>query len=161
MKPASQVIVGVGDMAVSADPDETLVTYALGSCLGVAAWDKQAKVGGLLHFMLPTSSINPQKAEENPAMFGDTGLPAFLEALFALGATRRHLVLKLAGGAEINGHDSFEIGKRNLLLARRLLWKNAIAPSAEAVEGKVGRTLRLEIGSGRVLLKDPAGEREL
>ena len=94
-------------------------------------------------------------------MFGDTGLPLFLERLFALGATRKHLVVKLAGGAEINGPDSFEIGKRNLLLARRLLWKNALAPAAEAVGGKVGRTVRIEVGTGKVLLKDPLGEREL
>lgn len=161
MRQAQLVIVGVGDMAVSAEPAETLVTYALGSCLGVAAWDRQARVGGLLHYMLPASSINPEKAGGNPAMFGDTGLPAFLEALFALGATRRHLALRLAGGAEINGPDSFEIGKRNLLLARRLLWKNALAPVAEAVGGRVGRTLRLDVGTGRVLLKDPQGEREL
>lgn len=161
MRPATQIVVGVGDMAVSDDPAETLVTYALGSCLGVVAWDKQAHVGGLLHFMLPASTVNPEKARDNPAMFGDTGLPEFLERLFQLGATRKHLVIKLAGGAEINGPDSFEIGKRNLLLARRLLWKNALAPVAEDVGGRIGRTLRLEIGTGRVLLKDPAGEREL
>jgi chemotaxis protein CheD len=156
-----QAIVGVGDMAFSADPAQTLVTYALGSCLGVTAWDRERQLGGLLHFMLPLSSVNPEKAEEKPAMFGDKALPAFLEKLFQMGASRRHLQVKIAGGAEIHGPDSFEIGKRNLLLARRLLWKNGLAPEAEAVGGSIGRTLRLEIGSGRVLLKDPAGEREL
>jgi chemotaxis protein CheD len=161
VKPATLVVVGVADLAVSDDPNETLVTYALGSCLGVAAWDRQARVGGLLHYMLPASSVNPEKALANPAMFGDSGLTAFLERLFHLGATRRHLVLKLAGGAEINGPDSFEIGKRNLLLARRLLWKNDLAPQAEAVGGRIGRTMRLEMGSGKVLIKDPQGEREL
>lgn len=161
MRPATQIIVGVGDLAVSDDRSETLVTYALGSCLGVVAYDPHAGVGGLLHFMLPASSVNPEKARQNPAMFGDTGLPLFLQRLFERGATRRHLVIKLAGGAEINGPDSFEIGKRNLLLARRLLWKNAIAPVAEACGGRIGRTLRLDMGTGRVQLKDPAGDHEL
>jgi len=154
------VIVGVADMAFSAEPSETLVTYALGSCLGVLAWDKQARVGGLLHYMLPASAVNPEKARENPAMFGDVGLPQFLQQLFRLGATKRGLVIKLAGGAEISRSDSFEIGKRNLLLARSLLWKNALVPAAEAVGGKIGRTVRLEIATGRARLKDPAGERE-
>jgi chemotaxis protein CheD len=161
MKPASLVIVGVADLAVSDDQAETLVTYALGSCLGVSAWDRRAKVGGLLHYMLPSSNVNADKAQQVPAMFGDTALPLFFQRLFDLGAQKRSLVLKLAGGAAINGPDSFEIGKRNLLLARRWLWKNDLAPVAEAVEGHVGRTLRLEVGTGRTLLKDPSGEREL
>ena len=161
MNAAGLVIVGVADMAVSSEPGETLVTYALGSCVGLAAYDGVAGVGGLLHYMLPASAVNPAKALENPAMFGDTALPLFLQELFERGATRKHLVLKLAGGAAINGPDSFEIGKRNLLLARRLLWKNALAPAAEAVGGSVSRTLRLELATGRVLLKEPSGEREL
>jgi chemotaxis protein CheD len=152
-------IVGVGDLACSADPQETLVTYALGSCIGVTAWDRQAHVAGMLHFMLPLSSVNPEKAAANPAMFGDTGLPALLEGLFRLGAQRRSLELRLAGGAEISGGDAFEIGRRNILLARRLLWKNGLAPIAESVGGRQSRTIKLEVGSGRVLLKEPGGER--
>ncbi len=161
MKSGLKSVVGVGDMGLSNDPDKTLITYALGSCLGVVAWDSHALAGGILHFMLPNSVVNPEKAAVNPAMFGDCGLPLFLQRLFQMGATRKHLTIKLAGGAEINGTDSFEIGKRNLLLAKRLLWKNALAVSAEAVGGRVSRTLRLQIGTGRVLLKDPQGEREL
>lgn len=157
----SRVVIGVGEMAVSKDPGDLLVTYALGSCVGVTAYDAEAGVGGMLHFMLPSSAVNPLKASEVPGMFGDVALPEFLTRLFEMGATRRHLALKLAGGAEINGPDSFEIGKRNILLARRTLWKNALAPLAEAVGGRVGRTLRLEMGSGKVWLKEPSGEREL
>lgn len=157
----SLVIVGVADMAVSSDPSETLVTYALGSCLGVVAWDRRTKVGGILHYMLPSSALDPDKAREKPAMFGDVALPLFLERLIGLGATRRNLQIKLAGGAEINATDSFEIGRRNILLARQLLWKNALLPAAEAVGGRNGRTVRLEIATGRVGLKEPGGEREL
>jgi chemotaxis protein CheD len=156
-----RVVVGVGELAVSSDPGELLVTYALGSCVGVAAHDARAGVGGLLHFMLPNSAVNPEKARELPGMFGDVGLPFFLTQLFERGASRKHLVVKLAGGAEINGPDGFEIGKRNILLARRLLWKNAIVPAAEAVGGRIGRTMRLDMATGKVFLKDPDGEREL
>ena len=161
MNVTAKVVVGVGDMAVSADQGDTLVTYALGSCLGVAAWDRQARVGGLLHFMLPNSTLNPARALERPAMFGDVGLPSFLDQLFQLGATRRHLAVKLAGGAEIIGPDGFGIGHRNLLLARRLLWRNGLAPESEAVGGRISRSLRLELGTGRLWLKDLEGEREL
>ena len=154
------VVVGVADMAVSVQPSATLVTYALGSCIGVLAHDRIAGVGGLLHYMLPNSNVNLEKAAQTPAMFGDTGLTLFLHELFQRGAARKSLIIKLAGGAEINGADSFEIGKRNLLLAKRLLWKNGMAPAAEAVGGNVGRTVRLAVGTGQMLLKDPSGERE-
>jgi chemotaxis protein CheD len=152
------LVVGVGELGLSASPEDRLVTYALGSCLGVSAHDPRAGVGGLLHFMLPASSLNPEKARERPAMFGDTGLPLFLGMLFEQGATRRDLVVKIAGAAGLEGGDRFGIGGRNLLLARRLLWKNGLAPTAEAVGGKGGLTLSLDIGSGETWIKDGRGK---
>jgi chemotaxis protein CheD len=69
-----QVVVGVADMRVSNQQGEVLVTHALGSCIGVAIYDPTAKVGGILHFMLPDSNLDPGKAQEHPHMFADTGL---------------------------------------------------------------------------------------
>ena len=68
-------IVGVGDMKVSSDPADVIVTHALGTCLGIVVHDPVARVGGMLHVMLPTSTINPDKARLNPYMFVDTGVP--------------------------------------------------------------------------------------
>ena len=81
---AQRVVIGVGDMAVSNNTQVTLSTYALGSCIGVVAYDPVVKVGGILHMMLPDSSISPEKAVQQPAMFADTGLPLFFRALFSM-----------------------------------------------------------------------------
>jgi len=156
------VVVGVGDFKISSDPFEVLVTYYLGSCLGVAAYDPQARVGGLLHFMLPDSRINPEKALVQPAMFADTGLTLFLNELFALGATRKRTILKLAGGSKVlKDGEFFDIGRRNLLMAKKLLWKNSIEIAAEQTGGEAGRTLRLRMEDGKTFVKDPTGEYEL
>ena len=74
------------DFQVSNDPRVTLVTYSLGSCIGVAIWDPTARVSGILHYMLPDSSISPEKAKTGPAMFADTGIPRLFRDAYALGA---------------------------------------------------------------------------
>src|ERR1035438_5866398 len=85
----SQVVVGVADCRVSSGPDEVLTTYALGSCIGLAAHDPQASVGGLLHFMLPDSAIDPARGRERPFMFADTGVPMLFEQMAKIGASQR------------------------------------------------------------------------
>ena len=72
-------VVGVAEMKVSNQPNDVLVTHALGSCLGIAVHDSVARVGGIFHVMLPTASVNPGKANENPFMFVDTGTPLFFK----------------------------------------------------------------------------------
>jgi|SRR5579871_671586 len=156
------VVVGVGEYKISSSAQGVLVTYSLGSCLGVSAYDPQAGVGGLLHFMLPDSRINPEKAQAQPAMFADTGLTAFLNELFGLGATRKNLRVKLAGGSKVlKDGEFFDIGRRNLLMAKKLLWKNNLPVLAEDTGGEVSRTLRLWMADGRTLVKDGSGERDL
>lgn len=141
-------------MAVSSDPEDLLITHALGSCLGIAAHDPHAGIGGLLHVMMPLSKINPEKAEDNPFVFVDTGVPRFLDRLFEGGARKQSLTVMVAGGASVNRSetDRFSIGKRNFVVFKKLLWKNGILISAEDVGGEKARTMRLEIASGRVTL---------
>ena len=79
----SEIIVGISDLKVSNNPEDALVTYALGSCIGVAVFDPKAKVGGLLHFMLPDSSLDANKAKSTPAMFADTGIIALFKSCYA------------------------------------------------------------------------------
>ena len=68
---ADKIVVGVADLQVARDPSKSIITYALGSCIGVTLYDPVAKVGGMLHFMLPESTVSAEKAAANPAMFGD------------------------------------------------------------------------------------------
>ncbi|RLA93542.1 MAG: chemotaxis protein CheD, partial [Deltaproteobacteria bacterium] len=83
------IVVGIGDYKVTKEPSVTLITYSLGSCIGVTVYDPAAKVGGMLHFMLPESRINPERAIERPAIFADTGLPLLLKECEKLGADRK------------------------------------------------------------------------
>jgi chemotaxis protein CheD len=135
---------------VSGEAGQLLVTYALGSCIGLTLHDPKAAVGGLLHFMLPDSQLDRPRALENPFMFADTGVAAFVERLCRLGADKRRLVARAAGGASImDPQNIFDIGKRNYLALRKILWKAGILLVSEAVGGTCSRNVFLEIGSGR------------
>lgn len=153
-------IVGVAELKVSAKKSDTLVTYALGSCLGVTLYDPQAYVGGLLHVMLPTSKIDKIKAEDNPAMFVDTGVPKLFTDCYQAGADRSRLVIKVVGGAAFRGdkQDFFAIGKRNYGMLRKLLWKNGFMLAAEDVGGSLSRTLFLDIKTGRTWVRSNGRE---
>lgn len=158
----ARLIVGISDLVVSADPAASIVTYALGSCIGVTVYDPQARVGGMLHFMLPTASINKEKAERNPAMFGDTGVPLLFRSCYELGAKKERLVVCAAGGAEVmadGGH--FRIGTRNRTILRKLFWKNGILIAAEDTGGSISRTLTLHLGTGQVTVRSKSTERTL
>jgi chemotaxis protein CheD len=150
----SSVVVGVADCQISKDSDSTLVTYALGSCIAIAIHDAVAGVGGLLHFMLPESSIDPAKASANPYMFADTGIPMLFRNAYQYGAEKRRLTVRLAGGAQVmDDNGVFKIGKRNYLAVRKILWKAGVLVHGEAVGGDSSRTVRLEVGSGKFWLR--------
>lgn len=157
------VTVGVGDCRVSDAAESVLTTYALGSCIALAIHDPVAAVGGLLHFMLPEASLNPAKASENPFMFADTGIPLLFHAAYGLGAMKRRLVVRAAGGAQVmDGNGVFNIGKRNHLALRRILWKAGVMIHGEEVGGTTSRTVRLEVSTGRFWVRGPGmAEREI
>ncbi|MBE0657222.1 MAG: chemotaxis protein CheD [Bryobacteraceae bacterium] len=165
-RPAGQkpLIVGVGDCRVSADPHADIITYALGSCIAVAIWDPVAKVGGLLHFMLPDSSVDRVTGgRENPYRYADTGTPMLFRAAYQQGAEKRRLLVRLAGGAAVvNDEGVFNIGKRNYAALRKILWKAGVMVHGEDVGGSNSRTVRLEVGTGRFFIRGPReGEKEL
>lgn len=159
----SSLVVGISDCKVTRDAESVLVTYALGSCIAVAVHDPVTKVSGMLHYMLPESKIDAAKAQQNPFMFADTGIPRLMEAVKAAGADGKRILVRLAGGAQVlDSQGVFQIGKRNYLAARRILWKAGILIAAEAVGGEVSRTTRLEVSSGRLYVREGGGiEREL
>jgi chemotaxis protein CheD len=159
----SLVVVGVADCQVSREPGAVLVTYALGSCIGLAVWDSSTGTGGLLHFMLPSGSLDANKAKQSPAMFADTGVPHLLERMAALGANRKRLSVRAAGGAQVLDPDGvFNIGKRNYVELKKVLWKAGLMLEAERVGGTVSRTVRLDVQSGRLTVNEAgSGEFEL
>jgi chemotaxis protein CheD len=153
---AQRVVVGVGDMAVSNQASTILSTYALGSCIGVIAYDPEAKCGGILHLMLPEASVAPQKALTQPAMFADTGLPMFFKALLGLRAERSRLRLSITGGASIiSGQDPFKIGERNARATMDFVRQNQLNVFHSDTGGSISRTVHLELGTGLVNLLTP------
>lgn len=149
-----RVVVSIADMAVSNNANVTLTTYSLGSCIGVAIFDPVARVGGLLHAMLPESAIDPAKAARVPAMFIDTGIPALFRAAYALKAEKHRLLIYVAGGGQImDGAGFFNIGKRNHSALTDLFAKHSLKIQAERVGGMVNRTMYLKLATGEVSLK--------
>jgi len=148
------VVVGVADMKVSNKPEDVLVTYSLGSCIGVAIYDSIAKVGGLLHYMLPDSSLDKNKARKNPYMFGDAGIPILFKEAYKYGAKKNRLKIIVVGGGQILDQNGlFNIGKRNYAALRKMFWKNNVTTDFEDVGGSSNRTIKLEIRSGNASLK--------
>ena len=156
--------VGVADMKTSSERGDLIITHALGSCLGVTVHDPVAYVGGMLHVMLPLSTIDPVKADRNPFMFVDTGFPKLLIECFKAGAQKQRLEIRVAGGANSRNReedDFFQIGKRNLIILRKLLWKNRLLMKSYDVGGSNSRTMSLEIGTGTVMIKSAGQMRNL
>ncbi len=146
--------VGVGELAVSSDPYEVLVTYSLGSCVGLALYDPELGAGGLIHCQLPLSRMDKEQARTWPARFTDTGVSLLLQKLFDLGARRDRLVAKAAGGSSnLDENGRFRIGERNVTVLRKVLWKNDIVLAGCDFGGKISRTMYLHLTDGRTELR--------
>jgi len=158
-----RTVVGVADVAVSSNPEDTLITYSLGSCIGVVIYDPAAKVAGMLHYMLPESTVDPEKARLKPAMFADTGVPLLFKASYQLGAKKQNMIVRIAGGSQIlDDSGVFNIGKRNYMALRKIFWRNNVLVQAEHIGGSVNRTVRIDLKTGTVILKvSGQGELEL
>lgn len=147
---------------MTADPASLLVTYALGSCIGVTIFDPVARVGGMLHFMLPQVSSVEQKTKRSPFMFADAGVPLLFTQAYELGAKKERLVVCAAGGAEILSDEGiFKIGSRNRTMLRKLFWKNNVLLAAEDTGGTHSRTMSLRLSDGMVTVKSNSEERVL
>ena len=154
--PKKSLIVAMGDLLVSNDPSAQLVTYSLGSCVGISIYDPIAKVGGMLHAMLPDCNLNPERASTHPHMFVNSGLPVLFHAVYALGAMKQRLVVTLAGGAEFMDENKvFNIGIRNIETVIDLLNRNGVGLRAQDTGGFESRTMRLELSTGVVTLDTP------
>lgn len=152
--PGTGVVVGVADLAIARENQGQLVTYALGSCIGLAAYDPVAKVGGLLHYMLPQPAEQADPKELKPFMYATTGIPLLFRKLAEAGARKDRLIVCAAGGAEIiQDAGVFAIGKRNRTILRKIFWKDGTVLAAEDTGGALARTMTLNLGSGEVKIR--------
>jgi len=157
-----RLVVDIAEFVVTKEPDGLLTTYALGSCIAVVLYDPVIQAAGMIHYMLPLSSTNPEKAKVKPAMFADTGVPLLFHSMYGLGSKKEDLVVKVAGGGHLyDDHGLFEIGKRNYTVLRRMLWKTNVLVAAEDVGGSKSRTVSIEVSTGRCVVRSAAGETEL
>lgn len=145
-------IVLVGNMKVGRKGD-TIVTYALGTSLGLVAYDPVTQVGGLLHAMLPLSRSDPQKAQANPCIFVDTGVPKLFDEICKIGGQKSRLVLKAAGCSRpVGENEMFKIGERNYSVLKKILWKNNVLLESEDVGGTANRTVHFDVATGQVTI---------
>ena len=150
----NMIKVGMADLNVCKAPD-AITTLGLGSCVGVAIWDKKNKIGGLLHAMLPDSTAI--RNNSNRAKFVDTGLADLIKKMESMGCNRINMVAKLAGGAKmfaLSGNSAIgNVGERNAEAARAELKKYGIKLLAEDTGLNYGRTVELYAESGDYLIK--------
>jgi chemotaxis protein CheD len=146
--------VGLGEFLISKDPQDVLIAFGLGSCLGVGMYDPVARIGGLIHVVLPEHKAGN---DPNHAKFVDTGIPMLLKKLTDEGAVPSRIILKMAGGANMlvspGLSGTFDIGTRNITMAHQVIEKLNLKLNREEVGGQVGRTVRLYIADGRMTVR--------
>lgn len=146
--------VGMADMNVCRAPD-SITTLGLGSCIGVVLYDPRSKICGMVHVMLPDSTI--MRNNDNPAKFADTGIAAMLEKLAGMGVMKQSLVAKMAGGAQMfafnTSNDMLKVGFKNAEAVRQQLQKNGIRIIAEDCGDTYGRTIEFYPETQELLIK--------
>ncbi|HKF69648.1 MAG TPA: chemotaxis protein CheD [Vicinamibacterales bacterium] len=158
-----RLVIGIGEFAVSNRPGDVIITHALGSCIAVCVFDPRAGVAGMLHFLLPESSINPDRARCQPGVFADTGIPLLLDAAAQHGLSKKRAIVTLVGGAEMTQQagSSFATGRRNALAAKNVLWRAGVFVSGQEIGGSGARTLYLSVADGRMEVHNGQTYKEL
>ena len=153
---ASETVVRMGELAVSSVPGDVLVSVGLGSCIGLALLDRRLGIAGLAHIVLPQSQA---PMNENPNKFADLAVPQLVAGLTELGARHIRLEAVLVGGASMFSVSSasLEVGQRNEAAVRELLAARRIRVVAEATGGSRGRTVRVDVASGAVTVREAGG----
>jgi len=156
--------VGVADLKISGESSDLLITYALGSCLGITVYDFKLKRAGLLHCMLPDSSIDKDKAAGNPFLYVDSGMKVLLDDFLRKGSRKNDLIIRVAGGSssKLNEEeDFFKIGRRNFVSLRQYLWNEGLMLKAYDVGGYGSRTVTMAVESGKMLIKSQGSLKQL
>jgi len=159
----AQMIVRMGEHAASAAAEDVLVTIGLGSCIGLAMVDRANRIAGLAHVVLPDS--HESQPPHPAAKFADTAVPALLDELAALGASRAQLEAVLVGGAQMFGFSrkpgsGLDVGARNDAAVTAALERARIPLRARATGGNKGRTIRVEVSTGSITVREAGGREE-
>jgi len=158
----TRITVDISDAKVSNNPADVIVTYSLGSCIGVCLYDPATHIGGMLHYQLPSSKMDAERARAKPFMFADSGMKILLDKLLSMGAQKKRMHVRLAGGATMaTGPKGFDIGKRNYLAIRKVLWSNGMFIDAEDIGGHAARNLYLDMADGTVTIRSQGIEKVL
>lgn len=150
-------IVAPGDCEFSRDAGSRLVTSGLESCIAIVMHAPAVCFAALLRFSFPTSSANPRLAQKRPGLFADTAIPAFFAQIRSHGIQNTHMVIQAVGGAHTGEHRrSLPSGKSNYLMMRKMLWREGVLLDGEDVGGNRIRSLWLETGTGRIIVRSEA-----
>lgn len=145
--------VGMADLKIATE-EHALRTFGLGSCVGLALYDKKAQIAGMAHIMLPTS---PSVAPQHVAKYVNTAVPRLVSLLLEQGACKARLCAKLAGGAQMFANtaalDLIRVGPRNVEATVEALRSLGIPLIASDVGGHYGRTITLECMTGRLWVR--------
>ncbi len=159
--PDSIIAVGLGEIKVSQDPAAMLVSFGLGSCVAVCAYDLIAKVGGMMHVVLP-SCCNKESARKFPGKYADVGMPTLVRELESRGAVRGRIQVKISGGASVIHSATFDglldLGQKNVMAVRAALEREGLPVVAFDTGGNKGRSVWLLVGSGAMTVRTAAGE---
>ena len=157
------ILVGIGEIAISNKPGETLKTMALGSCVGIVMLSKKKNIVAMAHVALPDSSINHNGRNNIPGYFADQAVPNLLKELKRYDVSTFDITVKLIGGSSImDPVGIFNIGKRNILAVRKCLWHYKLGAVSEDVAGNISRSVSVNLKTGKVVLSSPGrGDWEL
>ena len=151
------IAVGIGDAAIARGQGR-LSTIGLGSCVAVAIFDPVVRLGALLHFQLSDSTQDLERARRQPWLFGDFGIAALAAAVQAQGGQVPRSRVTVVGGTQLMASvATAQIGKRNVLAARKALWKAGYLIEREIVGGNVGRSVALDVATGDVTVREHGG----
>lgn len=149
------VMLGVGELGVSNTPGDVIRTLALGSCIAVMLLEPRTRSVGMVHIALPDSSIDEIKAKLLPGYFADTGIVALIQDMKRISKIQneRKFMVKIAGGAKVlDPNNAFNIGKRNELAIKKILWSYGMGVHAEDVGGHITRSVTADIDTGRIMI---------
>lgn len=157
-----RIPVGIADMKVSNSLEEVLITYSLGSCVGVTIYDPIKKIGGMVHCKIPQFQNVPVNRLQKSECFVDLGIPMLINMILNAGGKKERLQIKIAGcGDMYKDHGMFKIGQKNLEMTQKIFAKHGLKIHAEDVGGSTPRTMQLHINTGKTMIYNGTSNFEL
>ena len=154
------IAVGLGEIRASRDPDAVLVSFGLGSCVAVCAYDLSARVGGMMHVVLPYCS-NKESARKFPGKYADIGMPMLIREMENSGALRTRIRVKIAGGASVIHAATFDglldMGQKNVVAVRAALEREGVPILSFDTGGNKGRSVWMQVGTGAMTVRTATG----